>query len=204
MVNKYTVKEKVTNLIIVEKSKFYGVIFQINSKEEFINELENIKKEYPKATHYCYAYLLENEVKCSDNGEPSGTAGKPILKILEANNLKNVALVVIRYFGGTLLGAGRLTRTYSEAAQEAFKKATLLKIVPKKKVRVSLDIDIYNDFLAYLNKMHYITLKTLFNDKIIIDFVADQNFESKSLDFFLKKVEVIGEVLIDYLEESYD
>lgn len=204
MVNKYTVKEKVTNLIIVEKSKFYGVIFQINSKEEFINELENIKKEYPKATHYCYAYLLENEVKCSDNGEPSGTAGKPILKILEANNLKNVALVVIRYFGGTLLGAGRLTRTYSEAAQEAFKKAILLKIVPKKKVRVSLDIDIYNDFLAYLNKMHYITLKTLFNDKIIIDFVADQNFESKSLDFFLKKVEVIGEVLIDYLEESYD
>lgn len=203
MVNKYTVKEKVTNLIIVEKSKFYGVIFQINSKEEFINELENIKKEYPKATHYCYAYLLENEVKCSDNGEPSGTAGKPILKILEANNLKNVALVVIRYFGGTLLGAGRLTRTYSEAAQEAFKKANLLKIVPKKKVRVSLDIDIYNDFLAYLNKMHYITLKTLFNDKIIIDFVADQNFESKSLDFFLKKVEVIGEVLIDYLEESY-
>lgn len=204
MVNKYTVKEKVTNLIIVEKSKFYGVIFQINSKEEFINELENIKKEYPKATHYCYAYLLENEVKCSDNGEPSGTAGKPILKILEANNLKNVALVVIRYFGGTLLGAGRLTRTYSEAAQEAFKKAILLKIVPKKKVRVNLDIDIYNDFLAYLNKMHYITLKTLFNDKIIIDFVADQNFESKSLDFFLKKVEVIGEVLIDYLEESYD
>ena len=186
MVNKYTVKEKVTNLIIVEKSKFYGVIFQINSKEEFINELENIKKEYPKATHYCYAYLLENEVKCSDNGEPSGTAGKPILKILEANNLKNVALVVIRYFGGTLLGAGRLTRTYSEAAQEAFKKAILLKIVPKKKVRVNLDIDIYNDFLAYLNKMHYITLKTLFNDKIIIDFVADQNFESKSLDFFLK------------------
>lgn len=204
MVNKYTVKEKVTNLIIVEKSKFYGVIFQINSKEEFINELENIKKEYPKATHYCYAYLLENEVKCSDNGEPSGTAGKPILKILEANNLKNAALVVIRYFGGTLLGAGRLTRTYSEAAQEAFKKAILLKIVPKKKVRVNLDIDIYNDFLAYLNKMHYITLKTLFNDKIIIDFVADQNFESKSLDFFLKKVEVIGEVLIDYLEESYD
>ena len=200
MKNKYTVKEKETSLIEVEKSKFYGIIFPARSKDEFLKELEVIKKDYPKARHYCYAYILENEKKSSDNGEPTNTAGKPILNILEVHNLVNVGLVVVRYFGGTLLGAGRLTRSYALAAEEAYKKATILKLVEKTKVRVLVDLDTYDKFLSYLKTMHYINIKTLFNDRIIVDFLADKEFKKESLDIFLKKVEYVGEV--PYLDEE--
>ena len=162
MKNKYTVKEKETSFIEVEKSKFYGIIFSTRSKDEFLKELEVIKKDYPKARHYCYAYILESEKKSSDNGEPTNTAGKPILNILEVHNLVNVGLVVVRYFGGTLLGAGRLTRSYALAAEEAYKNAIILKLVEKTKVRVLVDLDTYDKFLSYLKTMHYINIKTLF------------------------------------------
>ena len=168
MENKYTVKGKEISFVEVEKSKFYGIIFKINSKDDFLKELEVIKKEYPKARHYCYGYVLENEKKSSDNGEPTNTAGKPILNILEVHNLINVGLVVVRFFGGTLLGAGRLTRSYSLAAEEAFKKSTILKLVEKKKVRVLVDLDSYDKFLSYLKVKQYISIKTLFNDRIIV------------------------------------
>lgn len=200
MENKYTVKGKEISFIEVEKSKFYGIIFKINSKDDFLKELEVIKKEYPKARHYCYAYVLENEKKSSDNGEPTNTAGKPILNILEVHSLINVGLVVVRYFGETLLGAGRLTRSYALAAEEAFKKSTILKLVEKKKVRVLVDLDSYDKFLGYLKVKQYISIKTLFNDRIIVDFLADKDFEKESLDIFLKKVEYVGEV--SYLDEE--
>ena len=197
MENKYTIKEKEVSFIEVEKSKFYGIIFKANSKEQFLSELEQIKKDYPKARHYCYGYIIENEKKSSDNGEPTNTAGKPILNILEVHNL---GLVVVRFFGGTLLGAGRLTRSYSLAAEEAYKKSKVLKLVEKKKVRVLVDLDTYDKFLNYLKQKQYISIKTLFNDRIIVDFLADKNFFKESLDMFLKKVEYVGEV--SYLDEE--
>ena len=201
MVNKCILKETYVNEIEVEKSKFYGIIFPVESKAQFENILEKIKKDYPKATHYCYAYIIENDKKASDNGEPSGTAGKPILNILETHNLNKTGLVVVRYFGGTLLGAGRLTRTYSLAANEVFKIAHLYKAVQKTKVRVSLEIDVYDKFLNYLNKMHYIVIKTVFNDKITMDFLAEKVFDKSSLNFFLNKVMVVGEIPYEYAEE---
>ncbi len=200
MENKYTIKEKEVSFIEVEKSKFYGIIFKANSKEQFLSELEQIKKDYPKARHYCYGYIIENEKKSSDNGEPTNTAGKPILNILEVHNLVNVGLVVVRFFGGTLLGAGRLTRSYSLAADEAYKKSKVLKLVEKKKVRVLVNLDTYDKFLNYLKQKQYISIKTLFNDRIIVDFLADKNFFKESLDIFLKKVEYVGEV--SYLDEE--
>ena len=200
MENKYTIKEKEVSFIEVEKSKFYGIIFKTNSKEQFLSELEQIKKDYPKARHYCYGYIIENEKKSSDNGEPTNTAGRPILNILEVHNLVNVGLVVVRFFGGTLLGAGRLTRSYSLAAEEAYKKSKILKLVEKKKVRVLVDLDTYDKFLNYLKQKQYISIKTLFNDRIIVDFLADKNFSKESLDIFLKKVEYVGEV--SYLDEE--
>lgn len=201
MVNKCILQETYVNEIEVEKSKFYGIIFPVESKAQFENILEKIKKDYPKATHYCYAYIIEKDKKTSDNGEPSGTAGKPILSILETHNLNKTGLVVVRYFGGTLLGAGRLTRTYSLAANEVFKIAHLYKAVQKTKVRVSLEIDVYDKFLNYLNKMHYIVIKTVFNDKITMDFLAEKDFDKSSLNFFLNKVMVVGEIPYEYAEE---
>ena len=120
-----TITETKTNEIIIHKSKFITIITPINSKEEITKILNKVKKEYKDATHYCFAYIIDSEEKCDDNGEPSGTAGLPILKVLKINNLTNVLCLVVRYFGGIKLGAGGLIRAYSTSASEALNKCTI-------------------------------------------------------------------------------
>ena len=109
------------NLIVINKSKFIGIVKKIYSKEEVINLLENIKQEYPDATHICYAYILPNIEKYSDDGEPLGTAGIPILDILKKNNLCYTVAIVVRYFGGIKLGSNGLVRAYSSTISSLIK-----------------------------------------------------------------------------------
>ena len=111
--------------LIEKKSKFYGYCFDVYSADDVEKILENIKKENKKCTHICYAYSIASDVvlvKAVDDGEPSGTAGRPILNVIEKKNLKNVMVVVIRYFGGIKLGAGGLVRAYTKSASEAIKE----------------------------------------------------------------------------------
>ena len=105
----------------IKKSKFIGLLYELDSIEEVDIILEEIKKEHKKARHYTYAYKFNSMAKKTDDKEPSGTCGTPILNVLERNNLNNHLLVVIRYFGGTKLGAGPLLRSYSKAANEVIK-----------------------------------------------------------------------------------
>ena len=102
--------------LIIKKSRFIAIMYKIDSKEEVTSILESLKKEHKKARHIPYAYKIGIMAKKSDDKEPSGTAGSPILNIIERNNLDNVLIVVIRYFGGIKLGAGGLLRAYSNAA----------------------------------------------------------------------------------------
>lgn len=124
-----SIKEEITNEIIINKSRFITILTNINDIDKIKEKLENIKKQYKDATHYCFAYIINNHEKCSDNGEPSGTAGMPILNVLKQNNLTNVLCVVIRYFGGIKLGAGGLIRAYSTSASEALNKANITNLV---------------------------------------------------------------------------
>ena len=105
----------------IKKSKFIGLLYELDSIEEVDIILEEIKKEHKKARHYPYAYKFNSMAKKTDDKEPSGTCGTPILNVLERNNLNNHLLVVIRYFGGTKLGAGPLLRSSSKAANEVIK-----------------------------------------------------------------------------------
>lgn len=105
--------------LIVEKSRFIAYISPINSEEDFVSFKKNVKKDAPGARHYPYAYSYESTARASDDGEPSGTAGRPLLELINNHNLNNLALIVVRYFGGTLLGAGRLLRTYVDTANQA-------------------------------------------------------------------------------------
>ena len=123
-----TITKLETNEIIINKSKFITVITPIKEKREIEIFLKNIKNKYKDATHYCFAYIIEGEEKCDDNGEPSGTAGMPILKVLKINNLTNILCIVIRYFGGIKLGAGGLIRAYSTSASEALNKCEIKEI----------------------------------------------------------------------------
>lgn len=106
----------------IKKSKFYSYSFKINSKDEFNKILTLLQKEHKKASHICYAYNYINangivESKYYDDGEPKGTAGIPIYSIIEKNNLKNIVIFVVRYFGGVKLGAGPLIRSYIRSAK---------------------------------------------------------------------------------------
>lgn len=111
--------KKVSESLVVEKkSKFYGFRYDVSSIEEVETILEELKREHKKAKHFCYAYKIGNIERKNEDKEPSNTAGKPILDVINFNNLENTLIVVVRYFGGTLLGRGLLTRTYSKAARE--------------------------------------------------------------------------------------
>ena len=127
-----TILEKTVDTIIVERSKFITYFFPCDSKEKANEIILNVRKEHADATHVCYGYIVFDETllyKSSDDGEPSQTAGAPILNVLKKNNLTNVICLVVRYFGGIKLGAGGLTRTYSNAASNGLLKAKIVTLV---------------------------------------------------------------------------
>ena len=114
-----TILNEVNTLTIIERSKFISYLFPCESKTAANEILDSIRKKHYDATHVCYAYIIREDIdiyKSSDDGEPSQTAGAPILNVLKRNNLTNVLCVVVRYFGGIKLGAGGLTRAYSSSA----------------------------------------------------------------------------------------
>ena len=115
--------ETYTNTIEEMKSKFIAIAMPISSVDDFKAKLKVIEKEHHKARHIVYAYRLDNTYKSTDNGEPKGTAGRPLLELLLKKDVNNIALIVVRYFGGTKLGAGRLLRTYVRTGVEVLKKA---------------------------------------------------------------------------------
>ncbi len=107
-----------TTILEIKKSKFIGYYYEVDSVDEVINILELLKKNNKKARHIPYAYKIDNQIKKSDDKEPSGTSGMPILNIIEKNNLNHVLIAVVRYFGGIKLGAGGLIRAYGNTAKE--------------------------------------------------------------------------------------
>lgn len=131
-----TIKYNITHEYIVQKSKFISMLYQVNNEEEVINVLNKLKLEYKDATHICYAYIINNIKRFQDDGEPSGTAGMPILNVLENQKLNLILAVVIRYFGGIKLGAGGLVRAYTTSVVEALENQDLGEIVSGYKVTI--------------------------------------------------------------------
>ena len=113
-----SIKKELEYKYLINKSEFISVIKYIDDVNDVDLFIDELKKRYKDATHYCYAYIINNYKKCSDDKEPQGTAGLPILNVLEKNELTNVVCVVIRYFGGIKLGAGGLTRSYSKSVSD--------------------------------------------------------------------------------------
>lgn len=125
-----TIKEDVTAQIVEKKSKFIGDLCYVSTVEDAESKIAQIHKKYYDAKHHCYAYRIQTKEgileKASDDGEPSGTAGAPMLQLLKKQELTNVIIVVTRYFGGILLGTGGLVRAYTEATKEALNKANIV------------------------------------------------------------------------------
>ena len=125
-----TIKENVEHEIIIKNSKFITKLIKIKNQEEIEEALKKVRIDYPKANHYCYAYKLEDTKKSSDDKEPGGTAGMPMLNILEKEKITNVLAITIRYFGGIKLGAGGLVRAYAKSVKEAINQVTIVELVP--------------------------------------------------------------------------
>ena len=159
-----TINENVTTQIVEKKSKFICDLIYVSSLAEAQEAIQKIQKKYYDAKHHTFAYRLQTKngivEKSSDDGEPSGTAGAPMLKILQSNELCNILIIVIRYFGGTLLGTGGLVRAYSESLQKAIEKANKIEKCMGEEIEIALE---YGDFekLKYYCEKTKITIKNI-------------------------------------------
>lgn len=180
-----TIVNNIENSIEINKSKFICFLIKVTSIDEVSFNLNQIKNKYKGATHYCYAYILDNNKKCSDDKEPSGTAGLPILNVLEKNELNNILCVVVRYFGGIKLGSGGLLRAYSNSVVLALNETKLNDILYGKKVKFEFDYDKTKEINnLFLDKD---IIYKEFNDKIIYEIKID-NIKYEEIISKLKEI----------------
>lgn len=158
----YTIEQRGVAEFKDKGSKFIAIALPLNAVDEFKSSIETIKKEYPKASHYCFAYRIGldgNSYRVSDDGEPSGTAGKPIFGLIESKQLTNVLIVVVRYFGGTLLGVPGLINAYKSAAVLALQMIPVVQKQIEKVYNLHLDYTIMNDVMKICKQYNCSILK---------------------------------------------
>ena len=167
----YTILENSTFELIEKKSKFIANLIYVESKEEAENIIKEYKKKYYDARHNCYAYRVLNQdeiyEKSSDDGEPSGTAGAPMLNLLQKNDLCNVIIIVTRYFGGILLGTGGLVRAYSGATTGAIDNCKKARIQKGTGYQIEVDYSNYQALQYYCNKNKINIKNSEYNENII-------------------------------------
>ncbi len=137
----FSIEKNVKNEIIINKSRFITYLIRIEKIEDVKEQIDIIKSINKDATHYCYAYILNSVKHFSDDGEPSGTAGMPMLNVIENNNLNYVLAVTVRYFGGIKLGAGGLVRAYTKSVTSALDIASIIKIDFGYSFKISCNFD---------------------------------------------------------------
>ena len=172
-----TVREQSEGRYEVKKSVFISILMHINDEKNALEKIEQLKNEHYKARHHCYAYILgedKEQLKYYDDGEPSGTAGKPILNVLEKNDLTNVLLVVIRYFCGIKLGAAGLTRAYSKVSILAVDANTIIQMIPAVEMNFKFAYSIYGKIKNYLADKRYKIIESNYNESVQITILAPQ------------------------------
>jgi len=207
-----TILKDDTSEIVEKKSKFIANICYVQSVEEAEEKIKNIKKQYYDARHNCIAYrVTENGQvveKSSDDGEPSGTAGGPMLNILQKSNLCNVVVVVTRYFGGILLGTGGLVRAYSEATQKAIENCIKVYKVDGLEFKIKLDYANLEIFKYYCKNNEIKIINIEYGEDIILKIEMEKNrkniflkdIETKTLN--IKEYQVIQEKFINKTVEK--
>lgn len=188
----YTIKNNSKYELIIKNSRFICLLYKVSNQEEIKLILEQTRNNYPDATHYCYAYIIDNHQKSSDDGEPSGTAGIPMLKVLENNNLTNTIAIIIRYFGGIKLGANGLIRAYTKVLANAIQENTIIELTEGYNLDITFNYDQTKE-IDYLLKDIKINNKT-FNNTITYNIDITKNFLNKLTNINYK---IIKEILIE-------
>lgn len=181
----------------IQKSVFITYLFPLKSVDDVRIYLNRIKKEHPKATHYCYAYVFDLVMHSSDDSEPSGTAGRPMLNVLKNQDLNNILAITVRYFGGIKLGTGGLLRAYVQSLTETLNLCEMYQKNLLKKVEFIFEYE--NDvdrILNYLKRNDFIILQKEFLDEIHLMIAKDDFKEETLLDLVTgyKKVIDLGKI----------
>lgn len=194
------VKENTETSFIEKKSKFISYIAPVYTEQEAVNFISSIKKKHYNATHNCSAFILgatANIQRSSDDGEPSGTAGIPMLEVLRKEELTNTVVVVTRYFGGILLGAGGLIRAYTQGAADAVKAAGIVRLQTYDIFKATIDYSLLNKLQHEIEKKEYIIADTQYLDtvtlKILAETLLSETFQQELIQW------TNGSVLIKHL-----
>lgn len=173
----YSIKNNNKYEETIKYSKFISLIYRVYTKEEVKEYLNKTKESYPTATHYCYGYVIDNDIKSSDDNEPSKTAGIPILNQIINNKLNYTLIIVVRYFGGVKLGVGPLTRAYAKVAREVITPNNIITLTKGYDINITFT---YNDIknIDYLLKDSHIINKT-FKDNITYNVIISKDILDK-------------------------
>lgn len=183
----YTIKNNYETSIEIKKSIFIACLYKVYNKNDVEKYLKETKEEYKDATHYCYAYIIDNLKKADDDNEPSGTAGIPIMDILEKKQLNYILCVVVRYFGGIKLGAGGLVRAYSKATRDALSQAKIRELVDGYLIEVTTNYSNIKN-LDYTLK-DYVILNKNYQATITYQVLIDKDNYSKLSNYKTKIIE---------------
>lgn len=193
-----TIKQNTTFELVEKKSKFIGHLIYIENKLEAEAKIKEWKKKFFDARHNCFAFrVLEKEAiyeKASDDGEPSGTAGAPMLNILQKNNLCNVLIIVTRYFGGILLGTGGLVRCYAGVTMGAIEKADKIAIELGTEFTVEIDYANFQNLQYYCQKNGIKIIESIYEEKITCHIIMNNKIKQKFLEDIAKQKLMITKV----------
>ncbi|MBR3759861.1 MAG: YigZ family protein [Ruminococcus sp.] len=202
--NYFTVSEPATDSFVEKRSEFIGYIAPVRTNDEAVDFVNSIKAEHRKAKHNVYAYILrENNIsRYSDDGEPQGTAGVPVLDVLQKRGLTDVCVVVTRYFGGILLGGGGLVRAYSHAASLACDAAHIMDMRLCHRLRISAEYTMYGKIAYILPNYQTITVNSDFGQSVTLEILV----LSEKLHALTKELTEItnGSAVIEDIEELYE
>ncbi len=193
-----TIKKNVSAEIVEKKSKFIANIFYVETEDEAESIIKEIRKEYYDARHNCFAYKIDkdNIVRFSDDGEPSGTAGAPILSIIEGKGLSNVLVIVTRYFGGILLGTGGLVRAYSEVTDKVIEKSQIIQKELGYQMKLYTNYKDLEKIKYYCIKNNILITKSEYLENVILDIELSKETKEELKNKIEKK-----EIEIDKLLE---
>lgn len=203
-----TIKSNVQAEIVEKKSKFIANLFYVDSIKQAEKLIQETKKKYHDARHNCVAYRIIEEdsivEKASDDGEPSGTAGFPMLHILQTNNLANVLIIVTRYFGGILLGTGGLVRAYSNSLIEAIGKSEKQEKCLGNEIKLKIEYSEFENFKYYCKKNKINIINIEYSENIVCNIELDASKKEKLLeDYREKKINIskINSLSIKYINK---
>ncbi len=191
-------KNEATGVLIIERSRFLTYMKRVKSEEEYRNYISEIRRKHHDATHVCSAMICGNIRRSSDDGEPSGTAGAPILNVLDKNGLDETCALVVRYFGGIKLGAGGLIRAYSSAVSECLKDARLIEEAVLPKYELSVSYETANRIDYYLRN-NTVLSDTVYDTSVTYRFALDDEKKIEKIKEFTKGISPvkIGEEIIE-------